>query len=259
MSYCCQQDDRRDAVRRMQGRNGLDYVEVGGDELTLYAYFLGKLPPELAEVHPDGRPYLSIEGGRRITGIKIVDANAVVDPDPDKDDYLVLTVDKTGDFSRYKLRLTGLENIDPRYDHAEFSFRIDCPGLDCAPVCKCEPAVPDEPEINYLAKDYQSFRQLILDRLAVIMPDWKERHAADIGIALVELLAYTGDYLSYYQDAVATEAYLDTARRTNLGAAARAAGGLSTERGLQCARLGGDPDQRRPAARYRRTRTSSPV
>src|SRR3712207_7620689 len=30
---------------------------------------------------------------------------------------------------------------------------------------------------------------------------------------LVELLAYTGDYLSYYQDAVATEAYLETARR----------------------------------------------
>jgi hypothetical protein len=45
------------------------------------------------------------------------------------------------------------------------------------------------------------------------MPDWRERHAADLGVTLVEILAYTGDYLSYYQDAVATEAYLDTARR----------------------------------------------
>jgi hypothetical protein len=45
------------------------------------------------------------------------------------------------------------------------------------------------------------------------MPEWKERHAADVGIALVEALAYTGDYLSYYQDAVATEAYLGTARQ----------------------------------------------
>ena len=35
----------------------------------------------------------------------------------------------------------------------------------------------------------------------------------DIGIALVEVLAYVGDHLSYYQDAVATEAYLDTARQ----------------------------------------------
>ena len=32
-------------------------------------------------------------------------------------------------------------------------------------------------------------------------------------MTLVELLAYVGDYLSYRQDAVATEAYLDTARR----------------------------------------------
>ena len=30
---------------------------------------------------------------------------------------------------------------------------------------------------------------------------------------LVELMAYAGDYLSYYQDAVGTEAYLNTARR----------------------------------------------
>ena len=39
---------------------------------------------------------------------------------------------------------------------------------------------------------------------------------ADVGldsIALVELLAYTGDYLSYWQDSAATEAYLDTARQ----------------------------------------------
>jgi hypothetical protein len=53
----------------------------------------------------------------------------------------------------------------------------------------------------------------MLDRMALLMPDWKERHVPDVGIALVELLAYTGDHLSYYQDAVATEAYLDTARQ----------------------------------------------
>ncbi|WP_187436179.1 putative baseplate assembly protein [Bradyrhizobium hipponense] len=35
----------------------------------------------------------------------------------------------------------------------------------------------------------------------------------DIGIALVEALAYVADHLSYYQDAVATEAYLGTARQ----------------------------------------------
>ncbi|WP_457580093.1 hypothetical protein [Ensifer canadensis] len=62
-------------------------------------------------------------------------------------------------------------------------------------------------------KDYQSFRRLLLDRIAVTMPDWREAHAADIGITIVELLAYVADQLSYFQDAVATEAYLGTARR----------------------------------------------
>ena len=75
------------------------------------------------------------------------------------------------------------------------------------------PEVDAEPVLDYLAKDYASFRQLILDRLAIIMPDWQERNPSDQGIALVELLAYAGDYLSYFQDAAATEAYLGTARR----------------------------------------------
>ena len=70
-----------------------------------------------------------------------------------------------------------------------------------------------EPEIDYLAKDYASFRRLMLDRMAVLMPHWRERNPADLGVALVETLAYVGDHLSYQQDAVATEAYLGTARR----------------------------------------------
>jgi hypothetical protein len=69
------------------------------------------------------------------------------------------------------------------------------------------------PEIDYLAKDYASFRQLILDHLTSRLSTWKEPSEADIGNVIVEVLAYVADYLSYYQDAVATEAYLSTARR----------------------------------------------
>ena len=36
------------------------------------------------------------------------------------------------------------------------------------------------PQIDYLAKDYASFRRLMLDRLSVTMPDWRERNPADI-------------------------------------------------------------------------------
>ena len=107
-----------------------------------------------------------------------------------------------------------MEGFDPRYDEVKFTFKASCPSdLDCKTPRVCPPPQRTQPEINFLAKDYTSFRQLILDRLALIMPDWKETHVPDLGITLVELLAYVGDYLSYYQDAVATEAYLGTARQ----------------------------------------------
>ena len=134
MSLCCQQDDRREDVRRMKGLNGLDYVEVLDDQLTLHAYFLGKLPPELQENKPGIEQYLRIEGGQRIKNIQITDVDPAVDPNPDRDDFLVIKLDKYGDFSTYTLRLTGMGNIDPRYDRVEFSFKINCPSdLDCAP------------------------------------------------------------------------------------------------------------------------------
>ena len=49
--------------------------------------------------------------------------------------------------------------------------------------------------------------------MALLLPEWRERNPADLGITLVELLAYAGDQLSYQQDAVATEAYLGSARK----------------------------------------------
>jgi hypothetical protein len=200
-----------------QGRrslNGLDYVEVDDDQVTLTVYFLGKLPTNLRKESGELAAHVRIEGGRRIRDISVVQVEPRVVKDPELDDAMIVTVDKPGDFSTYTLRLVGLAGIDPRYDHVDFSFKINCPSdLDCLTTHNCPPPQLDEPEINYLAKDYASFRQLILDRLALIMPDWQERHVPDVGITLVEVLAYAGDYLSYYQDAVASEAYLDTARQ----------------------------------------------
>jgi hypothetical protein len=213
----CRDDARREAVRRHVGRpnlNGLDYLEVEAGEKTLTVYFLGKLPAALRVDREELPQYLRIEGGRRIRDIKVLDVDPHQVSEPDRDDHLTVHLDRSGDFSTYTLRLVNVPGIDPRYDHIDFNFKIDCPNeLDCAPADDCPPPVRLEPEINYLAKDYASFRQLILDRLALVIPGWRERHVPDIGIALVEVLAYVGDYLSYYQDAVATEAYLDTARR----------------------------------------------
>ena len=75
----------------------------------------------------------------------------------------------------------------------EFSFKVECPtDFDCEPRRDCPPDVDPEPEIDYLAKDYASFRRLMLDRMALLVPAWTERSPADLGVTLVELLAYVG-------------------------------------------------------------------
>ncbi|MGZ5055173.1 MAG: putative baseplate assembly protein [Methylobacter sp.] len=226
----CKQELRRSQVRQKVELNGLDYLEVDEGQLVLTVYFLGKAPPSLEKEN------IRIEGGRRITHIQVTGLEIHREEDPETDDCVHISVDKSGDFSTYCLCLIEIDaqtkkpivdidkeckkhfrpmhGFDPRYACLEFSFKAGCQSdLDCKPQAICPPEQRDEPEINYLAKDYASFRQLILDRLELIMPDWKERHVPDLGITLVELLAYVGDHLSYYQDAVATEAYLDTARR----------------------------------------------
>ena len=67
--------------------------------------------------------------------------------------------------------------------------------------------------IGYLNKDFDSFRRLMLSHMAARYPQWEERNPVDLGVAIVEILAYAGDMLSYYQDALGAEAYLGTARR----------------------------------------------
>src|SRR6185369_4828268 len=64
--------------------------------------------------------------------------------------------------------------------------------------------------IDYLARDYNSFRQALIDLIPAKLPEWTDRSEADFGIVLIELFAYMADILSYYQDRVANEAFLNT-------------------------------------------------
>jgi len=218
---CKDDSTRRAEVRRSPDISGLDYLEVSSDQKRLTVYFLDKAPQSLKPGN------IRLTGGRRVRGedIRILEIEICQNQDPERDDCLNIWLDRPGDFSCYTLCLVEadpdghptqepLGSFDPRYHCLEFSFKASCPSdLDCAAQAPCPPEALDEPEINYLAKDYATFRQLILDRMALLVPDWQERHLPDLGITLVEVLAYTGDYLSYYQDAVASEAYLDTARQ----------------------------------------------
>ena len=220
----CRDDRRREAVRQKQGLNGLDYVEVeevvvsGKKQPLLRVYLLGKFK---GVVNPDN---VRIDGGVRVKGLVATHVKLVPGSRKDEDDVLEISVNQWGDYSTYTLHVVKgdeynrpgtepLPGFEPLYAKVDFVFRGAAPdSSSCVPSHEAR-APREEPEINYLAKDYTSFRQLIFDRLATIAPAWQERHAPDLGLTLVEVLAYIGDQLSYYQDAVATEAYLHTARQ----------------------------------------------
>lgn len=230
--FCCNNDERRLAVMKHPVVNGIDFIEVVDDPLDedqkqtgILIHFLKALPSE--EIN---RPqFFAIQGGVRIKNIRVKSTHfggfppipfstgATID-----DKVLFISLDKPGDFSTYRLQLLKDENsqwpplnFDPILSSVDFSFHNACQDeFDCKTDKECETrASLPKPEINYLARDYDSFKQLMLDRMAQTIPQWKERNAADIGVMLVELLAYTSDYLSYRQDAIATEAYLETARK----------------------------------------------
>src|SRR6185437_4138660 len=220
LDLVCKEERRRDDVRAAS-LFGLDYAEVRDDQRTVTVCFLGKAPQNITKAN------IVVVGGTRIRDVQVVSLCLHRQADPALDDSMDVVVNKHGDFSTYRLSVIVIkpddqghptvqpfDGFDPRYDQVEFTFKASCPShLDCKTPRVCPPPQRTEPEINYLAKDYAGFRQLILDRLALTMPAWRETHVPDLGVMLVELLAYVGDYLSYYQDAVATEAYLGTARQ----------------------------------------------
>jgi hypothetical protein len=210
---CCDQNRRR-LVRASAALNGIDYLEVVDLDAATPALRQRQLrlnflkAPAPAGIGPAN---VVIEGGERITGVR---ADSVAYDG----DVVVVHLTAYGDFSPYILKLVAadgrpFDGLDPLLAEIRFWFKAECPSdLDCQvdQICPAPPA--RRPQIDYLAKDYESFRRLMLDRMALTAPNWSERNPADVGVALVETLAYVADHLSYRQDAIATEAYLGTAR-----------------------------------------------
>ncbi|GAB7045629.1 baseplate J/gp47 family protein [Catenuloplanes indicus] len=205
-------DTRRSAVRGSR-LNGIDGVEVGDDPRELTVTFLGKAPRRL------GAENVRIDGGRRVTGIRVLEVEIRREADPDLDDHLWVRVDRAGDTSTYTLSIVEAggaarvpyRDFDQRYTSTTFLF---CPpDTDCRPSPRPPETTEDPPVIDYTTRDYASLRRQLLDRMTLTVPQWRERHEPDLGVTLVELLAYAGDRIGYHQDAVAAEAYLDTARQ----------------------------------------------
>jgi len=221
--FFCGNENRRERVRTTLAPggtpflNGIDYIEIVNEAQTeLELRFLHPLPGETNGI-PGAAPALTADnirilGGERIRNIRVLGVAAT-------GDVLTVTVDVPGDFSYYALALVAGDDIDdppagfdPRLSRVQFSFKAACPSeFDCRTALTCANEPPPSLRIDYLARDYQSFRRVLLDRLRLLMPNWTETSGADFPIAIAELLAYVGDQISYAQDAAATEAYAGTA------------------------------------------------
>lgn len=213
---------RRQRATQDVGTTGLDHVEAAFTppaSFVLTLFFLPKestgqpsLPARLAPANlrisrEDGTPFpgvwvQSVHKGKA-QGEEVYMACVETDP--------ALAERLSHDLSRYVLEIVGVAEVDRFLARSVFSWS----GVAEAPSEQLPAITLDLPplaEIDYLAKDFESFRKLMLDRMALVLPEWAERNPVDLGVAIIEVLAYAADYLSYYQDAVATEAYLETAR-----------------------------------------------
>jgi hypothetical protein len=251
MIYACCDENRRAAIIGNPTLNGIDYLEVmdhaeTDDSLRQRTLLLYCLKPAPATLSVDN---VLILGGESVTNVTTLWIAPALSPPPasspppqasaseiaylatlpNQGNILVIRTNVAGDFSPYTLRLVNdatqaaqdpfdvteaLAGFDPQLAEVTFSFKVECgPDFDCKPVAPpCALTPPPPPPINYLAKDYGSFRTVLLDRLAQLLPSWEGASEADIGVVLAELVAYVADQLSYKQDAVTTEAYLLTAR-----------------------------------------------
>ena len=66
--------------------------------------------------------------------------------------------------------------------------------------------------VNYLAKDFDSIKRELIDYLRRYFPDdYNDFNEASGGMAIIELLAYVGDMMSFYIDRQVNEGFLDRA------------------------------------------------
>ena len=243
--FHCDDQGRLQKLRGQSALNAIDFLEVvDGEDVPdglrqrvllvrfLYAASVDTLTAEHATVKGGVRvPDPSVAWVVRLSDL---DPAAVVsDPaervhlgqlkdaavaDGSADEVLVVMLGEYGDHSAYTFALSEGSGPPAGFDlvHSsiEFGFKVECPSpFDCQEDTSCAIEPEEEPELDYLARDYKSFRQLMFDRLALTSPSDTSQEPALLRTTIVETLAYAADRLAYFQDAVATEAYLDTARR----------------------------------------------
>ena len=67
------------------------------------------------------------------------------------------------------------------------------------------------PAIDYTDKDFASLQAALLRLAAQRLPEWTDRSPSDLIMVLIDLFAYCGDIVAYYQDRIASELFPATA------------------------------------------------
>ena len=202
-----------------EGLNGLHFLLVDSidsssstSRATLHIYlFNDNIPSELqSENQVD---LFEISGGDRIKSgdggnqLKVTSVSLGSDKN-----ILDVTIEPIGDYSIYTLAIKHY-TIDPFFSSLKFRFRPGCYDSHCSPQWNMGKPSPDIPPIDYLAKDYGSFRHELMSWMMKRIRGWQPTSEADLDQVLIDLISAAGDELSDYQDRVMNEAYLNTARK----------------------------------------------
>ena len=203
--------------------NGFDFVLVtpGATDAVLEVHFHNEeWLTDVTAAFPTDPTIFTISGGHRVragaaTGqVQVTAVNAGPAPN-----VLHLTAAPIGDYSTYTLHvdfpapITNEPRFDPIVSELPFRFRPGCFTIDCAPGWEPAPPPSADPSLDYLAKDYDSFKHALITAMMQRVPGWQPTSEADLDQTLLELFSAAGDELSDYQDRVMNEAYLGTARK----------------------------------------------
>ena len=180
--------DRAIALREHPQLNGVDFLIVTLENspipskafLELHFYNNNELS-NISNENPEKLPVIfPITGGDTILAGNNPGQVKVIEIQPNlAENILTLVVTPIGDYSIYELKII-YQNIDshPVFSKINFKFRPGCFNFDCKPDLINIPPDPD-PVIDYLAKDYDSFKHTMITSMMQRVPGWNSTSEAD--------------------------------------------------------------------------------
>lgn len=205
------------------GHNGfaLAYVTLDASDPPLFATLDVEFVNAIALATLPPREAFTVEGGvrRNRQNVQVTAVAAIAG----QANAIRLTLEPIGDYSTYTLtsRLDGVVTpgdalpraMDPLFNRLPFKFRPGCFNLACAPAGTAAPPEDIAPAIDYGARDYESFRHVLMTAMAARVKGWAPTSEADLDQVLIDLVAARGDELADAHDRVMAERGMGTARK----------------------------------------------